>query len=81
MAHEHRPPKTGPRGGTTTITPAGDVRKNLWLPYELSERLRQWAFKLRCSETELFRQGLERLLSELDAEESAADRGNGRRGS
>lgn len=81
MANENDPPKIGPLGGTTTVTPAGDVRKSLWVPFELSERLRLWAFKLHRTQAELVREGVERLLSELEAQEGTADRGKERKDS
>lgn len=52
----------GPRGGSTTVTRSGWVKKNLWMPRELAERLREEAFRLRVPEAELMRRGLERLL-------------------
>ena len=52
----------GPRGGTTTVTRSGMVKKNLWLPREMAERLREEAYRLRVSEAELMRRALERLL-------------------
>lgn len=52
----------GPRGGTTTVTRSGWVKKNLWLPRELAQQLREEAFRLRVSEAELIRRGLEKLL-------------------
>lgn len=60
-ATESRDPK-GPRGGTTTVTRSGWVKKNLWMPRELAERLREEAFRLRVPEAELMRRALERLL-------------------
>lgn len=57
----------GPRGGTTTITRSGWVKKNLWLPAELAEGLRMEAFRLRVSEAALMRRGLEKLLGERAA--------------
>jgi hypothetical protein len=66
---EGPPTPTGPRGGTTTVTAHGHFRTSLWLTRSQSERLRQWAFKLRRSKTELIRMGIERLLRDLEAEE------------
>ena len=56
------PPGRGPRGGTTTVTRRGWVKKNLWMPPELAEQLRQTAFRLRIPEAELIRRGLEKVL-------------------
>ena len=44
-----KPAKTGPRGGTTTVTESGMVKKNLWVPAEIAEVLRQRAFDERRS--------------------------------
>lgn len=57
---EERP--TGPRGGTTTVTPSGLVKKNLWIPAEDAEALRQKAHHERRSESEILREGLELVL-------------------
>lgn len=57
-----RPALKGPRGGTTTVTRSGLVKKNFWLPRETAERLREQAFRLRVSEAELMRRGLKRIL-------------------
>jgi len=54
--------RTGPRGGTTTLTDSGMVKKNLWIPWEVAEGLRQKAFDERRSEADIIREGLERLL-------------------
>jgi hypothetical protein len=48
----------GPRGGTTTVTRTGMVKKNLWLPREMAERLREEAYRLRLPEAELMRRAL-----------------------
>lgn len=53
---------TGPRGGTTTVTKSGMVRKTLWLHADEAEALRLRAFKDRRSESELMREALRRLL-------------------
>lgn len=73
--------RVGPRGGTTTITARGDVRTNLWLPDDQHERLRRWAFKLRRTKADLIREALERLLSDLEAQERGAGRDRGKGGS
>jgi hypothetical protein len=60
------PSGRGPRGGTTTVTRRGWVKKNLWMPPELAEQLRETAFRLRTSEADLIRRGVEALLGSLD---------------
>lgn len=54
--------KTGPRGGKTTRTDSGLVRKTLWLSEDEAEELRQRAFKERTSESELMREALRSFL-------------------
>jgi hypothetical protein len=58
--------RRGPRGGTTTITDSGMVKKNFWLPGDLAEAVRTMAFEQRRSEAEIFREALERLLAEAE---------------
>lgn len=55
-------PTTGPRGGTTTRTSEGMVRKNLWLSYEENEALRLRAFQDRRAESRIIRSALRREL-------------------
>ena len=55
-------PTTGPRGGTTTVTSSGMIRKNLWISHEENEALRRQAFEERRSETDIIRSGLRRIL-------------------
>lgn len=52
----------GPRGGTTTISTNGMVKKNLWMDEELAELLRLRAFEQRRSEAEIVRQALRAAL-------------------
>jgi len=59
-------PPTGPRGGTTTVTDSGMVKKNLWIPGKMAERLRKAAYEEHVSEAEIMRRGLELALVELD---------------
>lgn len=61
-------PRTGPRGGTTTVTSTGMIRKNLWISHEENEALRRRAFDERRSETQIIRSGLRQIL-ELPEEE------------
>jgi len=52
--------RRGPRGGRTTVSKSGLVRKTLWIHEDENEALRQAAFDRRTSETEIVR----RLLRE-----------------
>lgn len=52
----------GPRGGTTTVTESGMVKKNLWIPREEAELLREKAFHERRSEADIIREGLRAVL-------------------
>jgi hypothetical protein len=54
--HEDR----GPKGGTTTLTASGMVKKNLWVTRSMAERLREEAYQRRTSEAEIIRQALTR---------------------
>ena len=49
----------GPRGGTTTFSSSGMVKKNLWVSRELAEMLRDAAYLLKTSEAEVMREALE----------------------
>jgi hypothetical protein len=55
---------TGPRGGTTTVTKSGMVKKNLWIPHDEAEALREKAFHERRSEADIIREGLRVVLDE-----------------
>ncbi len=55
-------PSTGPRGGTTTVTGSGMIRKNLWISHRENEALRRRAFEDRQSETQIIRAGLRQVL-------------------
>lgn len=59
---EAKKPRTGPRGGTTTVTSSGMVRKNLWISHHENEALRLRAFEERKSETQIIRAGLRQIL-------------------
>lgn len=52
----------GPRGGETTISKSGMVRKTLWLHSDEAEVLRQRAFEERRAEAEIVREGLRKIL-------------------
>lgn len=54
----------GPRGGTTTLTKSGLVRKNFWLPTDEAEALRYKAFKERRTEADIIRDALREILAE-----------------
>jgi hypothetical protein len=56
--------RRGPRGGTTTISGSGFVKKNFWLPLGTAEELRRQAFETRRSEAEIMREALERHFAE-----------------
>jgi hypothetical protein len=63
MKEEEEELTLGPRGGTTTVTRSGMVKKNLWIPREEAEALRHKAFAERRSEAEIIREGLSLMLS------------------
>jgi len=84
---KEQPPKkgpgkrtTGPRGGTTTVTEAGLLRKNLWITHEQNEGLRLLAFRTRRSEADLIRQGIDLVLALADQAEEAPAGAAGRDG-
>jgi hypothetical protein len=52
----------GPRGGKTTISVSGMVRKTLWLHGDEAEALREKAYKERRPESEIMREALRKLL-------------------
>jgi hypothetical protein len=52
----------GPRGGTTTLTKSGLVRKNFWLPTDEAEALRLKAFRERRTEADIIRDALRDVL-------------------
>ena len=54
--------QTGPRGGITTITKSGMVRKTMWFNPDEAEALRRRAFEERRPESELVREALRRFL-------------------
>ncbi len=55
----------GPRGGKTTISKSGLIRKTFWLHPDEEHALRHAAFNQRRSEAELVREALRRYF-ELD---------------
>jgi len=52
----------GPRGGKTTVSASGMVRKTLWLHGDEAEALRERAYKERRAESEIMREALRQLL-------------------
>jgi len=52
----------GPRGGETTVTKSGMVRKTIWLHSEEAETLRLRAFEERRAESEIVRAALRLYL-------------------
>lgn len=54
----------GPRGGTTTVTKSGMVKKNLWIPRDEAEALREKAYVERRSEADIIREGLRAVLED-----------------
>ncbi|HEX6203739.1 MAG TPA: hypothetical protein VF100_12100 [Thermoanaerobaculia bacterium] len=62
MKDDEEAVQIGPRGGTTTVTRSGMIKKNLWIPREEAEALRQKAFEERRSEADIIREGLELML-------------------
>lgn len=53
----------GPRGGRTTITAGGLVKKNLWMPRKMADQLRRRAYEERRTEAEIVREALRRFFS------------------
>lgn len=62
MIHDDQQERIGPRGGTTTLTKSGMVRKNFWLPVDEAEELRLKAFQERRSEADIIRAALATVL-------------------
>ena len=53
---------TGPRGGETTVTKSGMIRKTIWLHGDEAEALRAQAYKEHRSESEIVRDSLRAYL-------------------
>lgn len=62
MATRKKTPSTGPRGGETTVSKSGMVRKTLWIHGDEAEALRERAYKERIAESEIVRAALRRYL-------------------
>ena len=54
MATEEQ--RTGPRGGKTTVSKRGLIRKTIWIHEDENEALRRAAFEERKTETEIVRE-------------------------
>jgi hypothetical protein len=52
----------GPRGGETTVSKTGMIKKTLWLHLDEVEALRAKAFEERRTESDIIREGLRRIL-------------------
>lgn len=52
----------GPRGGETTVSKSGMVRKTLWLHADEAEALREKAYQERRAESEIVREALRGFL-------------------
>jgi hypothetical protein len=62
MATKKRQPATGPRGGETTVSKSGMVRKTLWLHGDEADALREKAYQERRAESEIVREALRSFL-------------------
>ncbi len=62
-------PETGPRGGRTTVTKSGMVRKAVYLHHEEWEQLRRQAFEENRPTSEIFRDALRAYLAAARASE------------
>jgi hypothetical protein len=56
--------RRGPRGGTTTVSASGFVKKNFWVSPGAAEQMRRVAFETRRSEADILRAALDRFLAE-----------------
>ena len=52
----------GPRGGETTVSKTGMLKKTLWLHPDEAEALRKKAYEERRTEADILREGLRRVL-------------------
>jgi rRNA pseudouridine-1189 N-methylase Emg1 (Nep1/Mra1 family) len=52
----------GPRGGKTTVSASGMVRKTLWLHGDEAEALREKAYRERRAESDIMREALRQFL-------------------
>ncbi len=53
---------TGPKGGVTTVSPSGMIRKSILLKPDEDEALRKMSFDQRRSEAAIIREALRSLL-------------------
>lgn len=58
--------RSGPRGGATTVSKSGMVRKNLWLHGDEAEALRAQAYHERLPESAIVRSALRMYLGVED---------------
>jgi len=63
---DDRPPKVGPRGGQSTISRTGLIRKAVYLHPDEAEALRKRAFEERRPASEIIRQLLREYLGIAD---------------
>jgi hypothetical protein len=54
--------RLGPRGGETTVSKTGMIRKCIWLHPDEAEALRYKAFRDRRTESDILREGLRQIL-------------------
>ncbi len=57
-----RETRLGPRGGESTVSKTGMIKKTLWLHQDEAEALRNRAFQERRTESDIIREGLRRIL-------------------
>ena len=62
LAPMAKEPREGPRGGKTTRSKSGMVRKSFWIDPDVEEALRRMAFEDRRSESEIVREALRRFF-------------------
>jgi len=58
MATPRKKAAKGPRGGETTVSKSGMVRKTLWLHGDEADALREKAYQERRAESEIVREAL-----------------------
>ena len=62
MAAPRKKTTKGPRGGETTVSKSGMVRKTLWLHGDEADALREKAYQERRAESEIVREALRAYL-------------------
>lgn len=58
---------TGPRGGTTTVSKSGMLKKNLWVPPDMGEWLRDMAYVHKMAEADIIREAIDELRAKQEA--------------